>query len=170
MGFRNRCTLIGGRRRSERRLVYLEGNMRGRFSDDVKSAKDRPDGLRGPAPNDHAPAEAEAKAERGVMPGKSVVDGDPFAELDGLVVLRRLAQQSSKPGKTQSRFRRLRRSTRHDNKHHRANHNERGRRDLTAHPAAGSGEDVHTPKWCPTVRKNILMRADRSCPACGRAV
>ena len=92
--------------------------MGGRDSrNDVKSDMEWLAGLGEPTPDkDDSPVEAQAEAEEDAMPGESADGGgDPFGELDGLVVLRRLAQEASKSDKTQARFRGLRRRARHDN-------------------------------------------------------
>ncbi len=143
--------------------------MSGQYSKDLESADEPLDTLREPtSKSDDRPAAVDEDA----MWGESADDGgDPFAEPDGLVVLRRLAQEASKPDKIQSRFRVLRGRTRHDNKHHIVNDKSaQVRRGLTVHPVEGSEENAHTPNWCPAEGKNILMRANRSCPACGQVV
>lgn len=128
-------------------------------------------GLGKPTPDgDDVPREAESEADEDPMLGELADGGgDPLGEFDGLLVLRRLAQEASKP---QARFRGLRRRARHDNKHRRVSRESftPARRDLTVHPEESPGQYAHTPNWCPTVGINILMRADRSCPACGGAV
>ena len=83
---------------------------------DVKSDMEWLGGLGEPTlDTDDAPVEAEAEADDAIS-GESA-DGwsDVFGELDGLLVLRRLAQEASKPDKTRARFRGLRRHARHDN-------------------------------------------------------
>ena len=83
---------------------------------DVKSDMEWLGGLGEPTlDTEDAPVEAETEAEDAIS-GESA-DGwsDPSGKLDGLLVLRRLAQEASKPDKTRTRFRGLRSRARHDN-------------------------------------------------------
>ena len=91
---------------------------------DVKSDMEWLAGLGEPTPDsDDAPLEAEAETDEDAISGESADGGgEPFGEVDGLVVLRRLAQEASKPDKTWARFRGLRRRVPHDAKHRRASH------------------------------------------------
>jgi len=144
--------------------------MGGRKSNDLKSAEEPLDETREATfGNDHGPVEVDEDA---VWVESADDGGDPFAASNGLVVLRRLAQESSKPGKTQSRFLgRQRRRTRQGNKQSSVDDKaSTARLNLMVHPVEGTREDAHTANWCPVVGKNILMRADRSCPACDQAV
>jgi len=99
-------------------------------------------------------------------------DGDPFHGVDGLVLLRKLAQESNRTDTTHARLRGLLRRARQDPKN-RTVHDESlrpERLDLANDPVDGPTGTGHTQYWCPTVGKNILMRADRSCPVCGEAI
>ena len=135
--------------------------MSGRDSrNDVKSDMVWLTGLGEPTPDsDDAPREAESETDEDARSGE-VADGggDPFGERDGLLVLRRLAQEAGKP---QPRFRGLRRRAQHDNKHRRfrgkgstpARHEER-LRALTGHWPQRTEHDfpqttLHVEAWWP---------------------
>jgi hypothetical protein len=93
--------------------------MSGRDSrNDVKSDVAWLTGLGEPLPvSDDAPREAESETDEDAMSGELADGGgDPFGELDGLLVLRKLAQEASKP---EARFRGLRRRARREDKHRR---------------------------------------------------
>lgn len=106
--------------------------MSGRDSrNDVKSDVEWLTGLGEPPPvSDDALRETESETDEDAMSG-GLADGggDPFGELDGLLVLRRLAQEASKP---EARFRGLRRRARQNSKHRRLSVPE-GHLDLEVH-------------------------------------
>ena len=100
--------------------------------------------------------------------GTAAVDGDPFAAADSLSTLRRLAQESGKanPSRFQGRLAR---------RHARQLRRREQRRASTRHAPRGQStpsldRSDHTAYWCPTVEVNILMPADRTCPACKQAI
>ena len=96
----------------------------------------------------------------------AVASGDPFAELGGIDKLRRLAHESNQP--KPSRFRRMRQKREERRLRKRAKRQvvSDGGSSLPAEPA----DEGHTANWCEPVGVNVLLGADRICPACGRVV
>ena len=106
--------------------------------------------------------------ERAPEVTRAVVDGDPFAASDSLAVLRRLAQEATKSKPPRLGGFHVRRQHRQLRK--REERRAATRQTTNPEPRAEQRDPDHTPNWCPTMSVNVLLTADRTCPACNESV